>query len=183
MSGRRPAGRRLRRLTWRLVSAATPADRARSGDGFVVGADGVHHWGRHGAAGLLLRHRGGGAQGRTSYLLAQRGFRSHQGGTWALPGGALDADETPVEGALREVAEELGAPPALQVRAVWAVDAGGWRYSHVLADLAARERWQPEELTWETEQVRWVAEADVLDLDLHPGLRSAWPALLDAWPD
>ncbi|MGJ4948817.1 NUDIX hydrolase [Bradyrhizobium sp. HKCCYLS20291] len=47
--------------------------------------------------------------GAATLLLTLRaaGLRSH-GGQWALPGGRCDAGETPVEGALRELAEELG---------------------------------------------------------------------------
>ena len=53
----------------------------------------------------------------TALLLTLRaaGLRSH-GGQWALPGGRCDAGETPVEAALRELAEELGlnlAPDAV----------------------------------------------------------------------
>src|SRR3954467_10126876 len=45
----------------------------------------------------------------TALLLTLRatGLRSH-GGQWSLPGGRCDAGETPVEAALRELAEELG---------------------------------------------------------------------------
>jgi 8-oxo-dGTP pyrophosphatase MutT (NUDIX family) len=55
--------------------------------------------------------------GTTALLLTLRaaGLRSH-GGQWALPGGRCDAGETPVEAALRELAEELGlmlAPDAV----------------------------------------------------------------------
>ncbi|SMX61334.1 conserved hypothetical protein; putative NUDIX hydrolase [Bradyrhizobium sp. ORS 285] len=55
--------------------------------------------------------------GATALLLTLRasGLRSH-GGQWALPGGRCDAGETPVEGALRELEEELGlklAPDAV----------------------------------------------------------------------
>ncbi|GLH79238.1 coenzyme A pyrophosphatase [Bradyrhizobium sp. SSBR45G] len=53
----------------------------------------------------------------TALLLTLRAasLRSH-GGQWALPGGRCDAAETPVEAALRELAEELGlvlAPDAV----------------------------------------------------------------------
>jgi 8-oxo-dGTP pyrophosphatase MutT (NUDIX family) len=42
-------------------------------------------------------------------LLTRRapGLRAHPG-QWALPGGRIDAGETPVEGALRELREEVG---------------------------------------------------------------------------
>ncbi|MGY1605631.1 MULTISPECIES: NUDIX hydrolase [unclassified Geodermatophilus] len=46
---------------------------------------------------------------RPALLLTRRaaGLRAHAG-QWALPGGRLDGGETPVEGALRELAEEVG---------------------------------------------------------------------------
>ncbi|MGY1694227.1 NUDIX hydrolase [Geodermatophilus sp. SYSU D00814] len=46
---------------------------------------------------------------RPALLLTRRaaGLRAHAG-QWALPGGRLDDGETPVDGALRELAEEVG---------------------------------------------------------------------------
>jgi 8-oxo-dGTP pyrophosphatase MutT (NUDIX family) len=47
--------------------------------------------------------------GRPCFALTRRaaGLRTHKG-QWALPGGRLDGDESPVETALRELGEELG---------------------------------------------------------------------------
>src|SRR5215475_13337430 len=47
--------------------------------------------------------------GETALLLTRRaaGLRAHRA-QWALPGGRCDAGETQVEGALRELREELG---------------------------------------------------------------------------
>lgn len=47
--------------------------------------------------------------GRPCFALTRRaaGLRTHRG-QWALPGGRLDGDESPVEAALRELGEELG---------------------------------------------------------------------------
>jgi 8-oxo-dGTP pyrophosphatase MutT (NUDIX family) len=47
--------------------------------------------------------------GRPCFALTRRaaGLRTHKG-QWALPGGRLDGDESPVETALRELCEELG---------------------------------------------------------------------------
>jgi 8-oxo-dGTP pyrophosphatase MutT (NUDIX family) len=49
------------------------------------------------------------AEGRACFLLTRRAaaLRAHAR-QWALPGGRLDAGEGPVEGALRELKEELG---------------------------------------------------------------------------
>ncbi|MFM8382219.1 MAG: NUDIX hydrolase, partial [Actinomycetota bacterium] len=42
-------------------------------------------------------------------LLCRRAARMNRhAGQWALPGGRLDADETPIDAALRELDEELG---------------------------------------------------------------------------
>lgn len=70
------------------------------------GVEGTYHWGVHGAAGLLLRapwH-----DGSPAVLLQHRAAWSHQGGTWALPGGALDSHEEASHAAVREAGEEVG---------------------------------------------------------------------------
>ena len=58
------------------------------------------HWGRRGAAGLLLADGG-------RVLLQLRARWSHQGGTWSIPGGARERGETAVQAALREAHEEM----------------------------------------------------------------------------
>jgi 8-oxo-dGTP pyrophosphatase MutT (NUDIX family) len=54
----------------------------------------------------LVRDEG---SNETALILTGRvsGLRSH-GGQWAMPGGRLDADETPTQAALRELSEEIG---------------------------------------------------------------------------
>ena len=106
-----------------------------SGDGFVQLADGSVRWGRYGAAGVLARHLG---DDGTSYFVALRSHHCHQGGTWAIPGGALDHGETPVEGAVREFTEEIGPLPAYEVVDVHEDDHGGWAYWTVVVDVAER---------------------------------------------
>ena len=50
-----------------------------------------------------------GVAGGASLLLCQRALRmTRHAGQWALPGGRIDAGETPLEAALRELDEELG---------------------------------------------------------------------------
>jgi 8-oxo-dGTP diphosphatase len=146
------------------------------GDGWVLGADGAHFWGRHGAAGLLVRapHPSGGAV----VLLQYRAPWSHQGGTWALPGGARDSHETVEEAAVREAFEETGLElHQLTVRTsvVTATAVGDvWTYTTVIADAAE----QLETVAnLESAELRWVAEDDVASLPLHPGFAASWERL------
>ena len=58
-------------------------------------------------AGLDGRMRN--VSGGAAFLLCRRAARMNRhAGQWALPGGRLDADETPIDAALRELHEELG---------------------------------------------------------------------------
>jgi 8-oxo-dGTP pyrophosphatase MutT (NUDIX family) len=58
-----------------------------------------------------------GASGGACLLLCQRALRmTRHAGQWALPGGRIDSGETPLEGCLRELDEELGLrlePPSV----------------------------------------------------------------------
>jgi 8-oxo-dGTP diphosphatase len=142
-----------------------------SGDGFVTLADGSVRWGRYGAAGVLVRHVD--AQGGHWYFLARRSVHTHQGGTWAVPGGALDHGESPLEGALREFGEEIGPfASGYEVVAVHEDDHGGWSYWKVI--LEVEERFPvPDGLSWETAEARWVAAGELRDLDLFAAFRAS----------
>ena len=146
------------------------------GDGWVLSDDGSHFWGRHGAAGLLLRAPG--PNGSSAVLLQHRAPWSHQGGTWGLPGGARDSHETVEEAAVREANEEAGLAAELMTVRTTVVTAtatgSDWTYTTVIADA-------PEQLVTvpnrESSELRWVAEDDVADLPLHPGFAASWPRL------
>lgn len=145
------------------------------GDGWADSPDGTRQWGRFGAAGLLLRAplTGGGS----AVLLQHRAWWSHQGGTWALPGGARDSHETTVHAAVREAEEEAGIPAdSIRVRGsrVTATAPSGWTYTTVIADAATRLRTRRN---LESKSLRWVPEDKVTKRPLHPGFAAAWPAL------
>jgi 8-oxo-dGTP diphosphatase len=155
------------------------------GDGWVTAAGGVRRWGRHGAAGLLLVNDGSGDDGAegpagSRVLLQLRAGWTHLGGTWGLPGGAVDSHEDADAGALREAHEETGLDPAaVEVlgRRVTA-DLGVWRYTVVLGRRRPGSPPQaPHAATAESDDVRWVALGDVAALPLHPGLVGTWPGL------
>ncbi|MGB3371541.1 MAG: NUDIX hydrolase [Rhodococcus sp. (in: high G+C Gram-positive bacteria)] len=145
------------------------------GDGWVVGENGTRHWGKHGAAGLLLRAPS--ADGEPTVLLQHRALWSHQGGTWALPGGAKDSHESSVVAAVREADEEAGiGSERLHVRGekVTARVASGWSYTTVFADAEVQLDTTPN---GESTELRWVPEVMVDQLPLHPGFAASWPAL------
>lgn len=133
-------------------------------------ACGRRHWGRYGAAGLLLSDTEGGV------LLQHRAEWSHQGGTWGLPGGALNPAETPRHGALREACEEARIPAdSVAVTAESVLDHGTWSYTTVLASLMRPITPRVGDL--ESVELRWVPLDEVAELPLHPSFDAAWPAL------
>lgn len=135
----------------------------RSGDGFVIAGDGQPRWGVYGAAGVLVRHVDGDEHW---YFLARRSRYTHRGGSWAIPGGALDEGETPLEGARREFVEEIGID--LGDHAVIEVhesDHGGWSYWTVIVDVPQRFP-LPTELHWETADVAWVRREELGTMEL-----------------
>ncbi|GAA4820982.1 NUDIX hydrolase [Tomitella cavernea] len=145
------------------------------GDGWAIGPDGRRRWGRHGAAGLLLRAPGHG--GSPHVLLQHRAAWSHEGGTWSIPGGARDSHEDAVAAAVREAHEECGLPAGrIAVRADLrtAGDDATWSYTTVVADA-------DEPLSTvanrESLELAWVPECDVAGMLLHHAFDDAWPGL------
>lgn len=139
------------------------------GDGWVECRCGSRHWGRVGAAGLLLTDG-------ERVVLQHRAPWSHLGGTWALPGGALHVGEDAVGGALREAAEEAGVDAAsVRVMATTALHHPDWSYTTVLARaapttaVAATDR--------ESLEIAWVPIDAVTDRALLPAFEDAWPTL------
>lgn len=144
------------------------------GDGWVECAAGHRHWGRYGAAGLLV-HRCL-ADGALEVLLQHRAEWSHFGGTWGLLGGARSSRESAVAGALREAAEEGAVDPSmLRVDARFDDDHGGWSYQTVVAEAAPDLRARAS--GGESIDVAWHPAADLGSLALHPGFAATWPAL------
>ena len=140
------------------------------GDAWVQGPDGARHWGRFGAAGLLVWHPDHGV------LLQHRVSWSHHGSTWGIPGGARKQGESAADAALREAAEEASVPPQLlDVLHTHVLDLGYWSYTTVVVE--AMEAFDPVIGDAESVELRWVPVASVDELLLHPGFAAAWPDL------
>ena len=143
------------------------------GNGWIRCGLGHRHWGINGAAGLLLRRSE--LDGRIAVLMQHRAAWTSDGDTWGIPGGARDSHETPVEAALREAREEAGIDAAAVAVVFQRVDDhGGWEYVTVIATVVRPLKIVPNA---ESTELRWVAEAQVTALALHPGFANSWPML------
>lgn len=143
------------------------------GNGWVRCDLGHRHWGRYGAAGLLLVDRR--TQSESLVLVQHRASWTANGGTWGIPGGARDSHESPAEGALREAHEETGiGSVAVRIGGELVDDHGSWSYTTVLAELLMPVVLVPQE---ESAELRWVPISSVSALDLHPGFALTWPLL------
>lgn len=156
------------------------------GNGWVTSAPGRRHWGRFGAAGLVLLRPAPPSPAlphpmhdrpHAQVLMQLRAGWTHEGGRWGLPGGARDSHESVAEAAVREAGEEAGIDPA-KVRVIGSqigIDHGVWSYTYVLA--LADPDLQVGPPTEESDALRWVDLDDVTSLPLHAGLAATWPDL------
>jgi 8-oxo-dGTP pyrophosphatase MutT (NUDIX family) len=136
-----------------------------NGDGFIEVADGSVRWGRFGAAGVLARSG-------DRVFVAQRSLHCHQGGTWAIPGGALNSHESPLEGALREFREEIGHVLTEYTVAIeHEDDHGGWSYWTMVIDVPEPFD-APQHHHWETAATAWMTLDELAGLDLHDAFRA-----------
>lgn len=149
-----------------------------SGDGWTTCAAGHRHWGRFGAAGLLLRAE---PDVRSAVALQLRAEWTHNGGTWGVLGGARDGCESAVQAALREAGEEATVASAqVRVEASYVDDHGGWSYTTVVGSAVGPMTLEPR--SGESDAVRWVPLDQVDGLDLHPGFGRTWPLLRGVGP-
>ncbi|MFI7539200.1 NUDIX hydrolase [Streptosporangium sp. NPDC049376] len=147
---------------------------AKDGDGWVECALGHRHWGVYGAAGLLAVHHDD--AGTPRVLMQERAGWSHHGGTWGLPGGALDSHENPVAGAFREAGEEAGLDgDDLRIQGVYVDDHGGWSFHTVIA--ATPRLLDALPANDESVDLRWLTPDEIPDRPLHPGFAGSWPVI------
>lgn len=139
------------------------------GNGWVRCGCGHRHWGKHGAAGLFLRVG-------DEVLVQLRPGWAHQGGSWAIPGGARDSHESVLTAALREAHEEAAiAASSLTVQGVHRLQHPDWRYDTVIATAKSKPRVTEHA---ESVELRWVAVDDLPGLPLHPAFAGSLPELL-----
>jgi 8-oxo-dGTP diphosphatase len=135
------------------------------------------HWGRYGAAGLLLAAP---VDDGWQVLLDERADWVHHGGTLGVPGGAMHPGERPIDAAFREVQEEVHGLDAVEISVIAqheqpCPDCERWSYTTIVARTPRPHQVQPR--SFESAAVTWVAADDVDTLELHPGFAAAWPSL------
>jgi 8-oxo-dGTP diphosphatase len=109
-------------------------------------------------------------------LLQHRAPWSHEGGTWALPGGARASTEEALATATREAAEEAAIDPAAVTPShSWIEDHGPWSYTTVVARAQAPVEARAADP--ESVELRWVRIDEVDAHPLHPAFADAWPTL------
>lgn len=153
------------------------AERRARGEAFVECGCGNKHWGLLGAAGIVAwRPADAPRRSEPEVLLQLRVSWSHQGGTWAVPGGAINRGETAWEGAVREFAEEAGFAALREPSGSHVLRHPDWSYTTFVAEVADPN---VEILpNTESEQLQWVPLSEVGEFDLMPPFREALPDLL-----
>jgi len=113
------------------------------------------------------------AHGRV--LIARRPQAAHAGGYWEFPGGKITGDETPVEGLVRELREELG----IVVEAATPVTSYRHTYPERVVELHVFRvlGYAGEPRAMEGQPLRWVAIAELGGADLLPADRPIIEAL------
>lgn len=140
------------------------------GDAWVVASDGNRYWGKFGAAGLLA------VDPMRGILMQHRVSWSDHGGTWGIPGGAINAGEEAIPAAIREAQEEAGVPQgAVSPQYTHVIDRGGWTYTTVIAEVL--HEFDPLITDAESVALEWIPLDEVTDLPLHPGFAAAWAGL------
>ncbi|VDG75903.1 Maf-like protein [Actinobaculum suis] len=165
-----PARGVLPAWTAQLLASTRKGRYSHGADGFMLSQDGTRHWGMKGAAGVAAFRRT--AAGRLELLMQHRSQWSHGGGTWAVAGGAIEWDETPREGALREFGEETGIPAsALSICAKHVADRGDWQYTTFVARIDGDVSPVPDA---ESIALQWVDIDAVESLPLLPSFAASW---------
>jgi predicted NUDIX family NTP pyrophosphohydrolase len=107
------------------------------------------------SAGILLFRNGGGSP---EFLLVHPGgpfWKKRDQGSWSIPKGQIEDGEDPRDCALRELAEELGAPPELSPGELIELGSIRQRAGKVVEAWAAEAEFDPATLDSNTFSLEW----------------------------
>lgn len=139
------------------------------------------HWGKK-ASGVLLTTG-------ERILLLLRSEEVTEGGTWGIPGGAIDGRETALNSAIRELEEECGLSlDKYDVidKTIYQDDEDGFKYTTFIIKVTDEFESKPIKLDWENDDYRWVDQDWLEDNanQLHSGvmytLEQKWNVIFDS---
>ena len=106
------------------------------------------------------------ADGRV--LIAQRPEGKPLAGLWEFPGGKVEADETPEDTLIRELAEELGITVREACLAPLTFASHAYPSFHLLMPLYVCRRWEGTVTACEGQQLKWVWPNRLRDYPMPP---------------
>jgi 8-oxo-dGTP pyrophosphatase MutT (NUDIX family) len=144
----------------------------------IKGVDGLSNYfyslaskNKRSAAGIAFICRGDG-----TIFLCKRSAKSSFPGTWSIPGGKVEENESHIDAAIREVIEELGSTPNpanCEVLDADIFDIPSFNYTTFIVDVNLEEKdsWKPK-LNKEHEAFKWFKIKN-LPVNLHPGAKKS----------
>ena len=161
-----PVSEKQRRAMW-----AASEGKSKIGISEKVGREFVASDSNPSAAGVMLTE----PNGAILFVKRSKMARDHAG-AWALPGGMIEAGETPFAAALRELGEEIGGPPDGLTHGDCALlDKGDSEGSFWTYRLPVQEKFDPT-LDSEHTEFQW-ASPEGLPAPLHPGVARLMAAM------
>ena len=123
----------------------------------------------HVAAGIIINSN-------QQVLISRRLDHQHQGGKWEFPGGKVEANETPEQALVRELAEEVN----LNVHSASLFESISFDYpdKQVLLDFMLTTEFAGEAKGLEGQEVRWVDKADLVNFTFPDANQSIVDKLL-----
>ena len=111
-------------------------------------------------------------------VLQHRALWSHHGGTWGVPGGALNFGESALDGALREAEEEAGVNKhGVKELEQVTLDHQDWSYSTVIAE-ATDPHISIAPTDAESLEILWVPLDQIRDRTLLPAFEQSLDHIL-----
>lgn len=103
-------------------------------------------------------------------LLHLRPADKRHGGLWEFPGGKVEPGETPAEGLVREIREEIGIEVAVGdfEPVAFAQESGQSAHRPIVILLYSCNRWVGEPAALEGGGVGWFAQSEMPGLDMPP---------------
>jgi len=125
-------------------------------------------WGAAGAGLLLV------ASDTRRVLLLLRSAGVTEPGTWGVPGGRLEPGEAPLDGAMREAAEEIDFRGPVAIVGSYVYRESGFEFTTFVGMVESEFR---PRLNWESDDARWFMPDEWPD-NLHFGVRHVLQTML-----